>query len=220
MTHFFYKTLICGIAALLMLTTGYIHSPAQAEQLVLFPLTAEDQEDLARIEHRFNVNKTITSRFMQVASNGSYAEGDLYIERPGKMRLEYDPPSPVMLISDGTHLAYIDKDLKQATVLYLSMTPAEFLLKKDFSFKSPDITITNFSKKSGVLQVTLVKTEEPSEGSFTLVFSDSPLQLRKWIVVDGEGIITSVALLNPKYDHLINPEMFVYEVPENSRTQH
>ena len=177
-------------------------------------LTKQDIVDLLRIEKHLNTNKTIRSRFLQVSSDGSYAEGILHVQRPGKMRIEYDAPNPTMIIADGINLLYIDKKLEQVTPMLLIFTPADFILRNKITFSSEDVLVTGFSRTPGVIRVSVVKAKNPLEGQIMLVFSDSPLELRKWIVTDGQGIKTTVSLLGAEFGVQVNSDLFEYEIPD------
>jgi outer membrane lipoprotein-sorting protein len=186
---------------------------AIAAEAVAAKLSAEDLKDLKRIEIYLNNMKTLRAGFLQVSSNGNLATGKLFLSRPGKLRFEYDPPAPILMVADGTFLIYIDKELEQVTHLWLNNTPVGFLVKEDISFKD-GVTITKFHKGSNILHATMARTEDPEQGSITMIFSDKPLALRKWIVSDPQGIETTVTLNNLESGVKIDPELFKFtELP-------
>src|SRR3546814_7064037 len=82
-------------------------------------LSPDDVAAVARVERYLNDIQTLQGRFVQVSSNGAYAEGDIYLDRPGHLRFDYDPPSPVLIIANGLSLLYYDEELKEATFLPL-----------------------------------------------------------------------------------------------------
>ena len=177
-------------------------------------LNDADRADLARMEDYLNSVKTIRSRFLQISSSGDYSEGRLFLSRPGHMRIEYLPPKPLMVIVADGYLIYIDTELDQATVIPISLTPAEMLVRETISFGSDEIIITGFGRSPGVLRLSLAKADDLLEGNMTLVFSDRPLELRKWMVTDGQGEVTTVSLLGPEFEVPIDPKLFDYELPE------
>lgn len=177
-------------------------------------LAKRDIADLVRIERRLNAAKTMRARFLQVSSDGSYAEGTVHIQRPGRMRLDYDPPNPTMVIADGVNLIHIDRELDQATALLLSMTPAELILRETLSFSDDDLLVTGFSRSPGVIRISVVKAKDPLEGRITLVFSDRPLELRKWVVTDAQGVTTTVSLLGPEFGVKLDPDLFDFDMPD------
>jgi len=173
-------------------------------------LSKQDTTDLMRIQQHLNSAKTIRARFLQMSSNGEYAEGEIALQRPGRLKLTYDDPNPLMVIADGTYISYIDRELDQATTLPLSITRAELLLRASMSFFGKDVIVTGFERSPGVLRVSMVKADEALEGNITLIFSDNPLEIRKWTVTDAQGITTTVSLLGPTFNAPLSPELFKY----------
>ncbi len=176
-------------------------------------LSKEDIADLVRIENQLNGIKTMQARFLQVSSNGTYSEGQIYLSRPGRMRIEYDPPVLITVIADGSSLIYIDKEMDQVTAVLLSLTPAELLLRNDLSLVSNEILVTGFKRSPGVIRISLVKADDPLEGQLTLIFSDAPLELRKWAITDAQGVKTTVSLLGPRFGLPLDQQLFEYETP-------
>jgi outer membrane lipoprotein-sorting protein len=201
--------------AILMLATLCCGSalPASAEKAKPAPLDDAAKADIARLEGYLNGIKTLRTRFLQISQAGEAASGELTIARPGRMRFEYDPPVPMMLIADGTYLIYIDRRLEQTTHVFLRNTPIGVLVAENVKLAGP-LTVTRFVRDPGVIRVTVAKTDEAEEGSITLVFADSPLALRQWIVVDTQGVQTSVTLDALEYGVAVQPEMFRYAKPE------
>ena len=198
--------------ALAISASFILGAPAEAIIARTLVLSKQDVADLVRIERHLNINRTVQARILQVASDGSYAEGMLHIQRPGRMRLEYDPPNPTTVIADGINLIYVDRELDQATAILLRFTPAELILREDISFSSEDLLVTGFSRSPGVVRISLVHAKDPLEGRITLVFSDKPLELRKWVVTDAQGIKTTVSLLGPEFGIKLDPDLFEFKM--------
>lgn len=181
-------------------------------------LGEQDSADLARVEAYLNGIDTLRARFLQVSSDGGYAEGDLYIDRPGNMRIDYDPPVPVIVVASGSWLIYLDTKLEQVTHIPVGSTPAGILLHETVKL-SGDVTVTAFERQADALRVTLVRTKDPAEGSLTLVFSDRPLVLRKWSVIDAQGVETSVSLMETHFGETLKSDLFELDLPERSRQE-
>ena len=139
----------------------------------------------------------------------------VHIQRPGKMRLEYDPPNPTLVIADGLNLFYIDQELNQATPMLLYFTPAELILRERISFSGEEVLVTGFRRSPGVLRISIVRAKDPQEARIMLVFSDTPLGLRKWVITDAQGIQTTVSLLGPEFGVKLDPKLFEYEMPNS-----
>jgi outer membrane lipoprotein-sorting protein len=187
-------------------------SPAAAAPPKAATLSAQDRADAQRIEQYLNSVHTLAGRFQQYAPDGATATGKIYLSRPGKMRFEYDAPSPILLIADGTFVVYVDNKLKQVTYLPIGSTPAWFLLRDKVSLED-GVTITRFEHGPGVIRVTVVQTKSPDEGSLTMTFSDRPLDLKQWTVVDQQGKTTTVALSETRYDVPVSPQLFTFVDP-------
>ena len=187
-------------------------SVVKAAETITAKLSAENQQDLKRIETFLNGMETARAGFLQVSSNGAVATGELLLSRPGKIRFEYDPPATIMIIANGTFLIYIDKELKNSTHLWLSTSLIGFLVEEDIKLNG-DVTVTKFEKGSNILRVTLARTKDPEQGSITLIFSDQPLALRQWIITDQQGIRTTVTLSNLESGIKIDPKLFIFNRP-------
>lgn len=185
------------------MTPGFVHAaPAGA-----IALSAQDRAVVDRVVAYLNNIHTMESRFEQIAADGSNASGMIYVERPGKLRLQYDPPMPVMIIADGSGIYYWDSKLEQLSQTRVEDTPAWFLLRPDIR-ASGDITITRFERRPGIIQLTMVETQHPELGTVTLAFADQPLQLRQWTIIDAQGRPVTVTLTDPRFGMPIPPLMF------------
>ena len=203
------------LVKIILVIAIFLSFPTRSEALFArtLKLTKKDIADIIRIEAHLNSSKTVRARFLQLSSDGSYGEGIVHIQRPGMMRLEYDPPNPTLVIADGLNLFYIDKKLNQATPMLLYFTPAELLLRERISFSGEGILVTGFRRSPGVLRISIVRSEDPEEAQIMLVFSDSPLGLRKWVITDSQGVKTTVSLLGPEFGVKIDSKLFEYEMP-------
>ncbi len=120
----------------LLLAPALLATPALAQQrapappaAAAFTPTERDRADLARIEAYLNALTTMRARFLQIAQNGAAAEGTAWIWRPGRMRFEYDPPEPLLLVADGGQFLMYDRELRAPTTLLVSRTPLGILLR-------------------------------------------------------------------------------------------
>ena len=177
-------------------------------------LTAQDQADLARIGAYLNAIRTLKAHFLQVAPDGATSGGTVWMQRPGRMRFQYDPPSPLLLVAGHGLFVYYDRELRQVTNIPLGATPLGLLLRDAITL-SGDVTVTGFSRAPGLVQVTLVRTASPGDGSLTLVFADAPLALRQWAVIDGQRRETRVTLYNVEPGGSFNQDMFTLVDPKD-----
>jgi outer membrane lipoprotein-sorting protein len=154
---------------------------------------AEDQKLISQVEAYLNGLTAITANFLQVAADGSTRTGKAWLQRPGKMRFQYDPPDPQLLVAGFGLLVYNDPELDQTTNIPLSATPLGILLAQHVVLTG-SVTVTHIGRDPGEVEITLIRTGKAGEGSLTLVFSTSPLQLRQWQVLDAQNRETRVSL--------------------------
>ncbi|CAO3410853.1 Outer membrane lipoprotein carrier protein LolA [Azospirillum largimobile] len=190
-----------------MLAQSAVAAPASPVSL-----SAQDQAVVAKVEEYLNGITTLQSKFLQVAPNGRQATGTFYLWRPGRMRLEYDRPLKDFIVADGSFVFYWDGEMRQQSSAPIGSTLADFILRKNIRL-SGDVTVTEVFQAPGVIEVSLLETKDPGKGTLTLVFEDRPFQLRKWRVLDAQGMTTEVALLNPRTDVTFDREMFYFKEP-------
>jgi len=174
------------------------------------PLTQQDTLELQRIAAYLNNIRTMTARFQQTANNGGVSAGHLWVARPGRMRFEYDPPTPITLLADSASVYYWDKQLNQTSKYELRQTPAWFFLRDPISFGA-EVVVTRFEHLGGIVRVTVVESAQPDAGSLTLDFSENPLTLRQWTVIDQQGKRTIVSLSDLQYGMTLDPKLFQYQ---------
>jgi outer membrane lipoprotein-sorting protein len=163
--------------------------------------------DLARIQAYLNGIRTLRAHFVQVAPDEAVTQGTALMQRPGKMRFQYDPPSPFLLVANYGTLFFHDAQLGQTSNIPLGRTPLGILLSEQITL-SGDITVTKTARVPGQIQVSLVRTANPGEGTLTLIFADNPLTLRQWIVLDAQGKQTRVTFTNMEVGVAIDAKSF------------
>lgn len=204
------------MAAAIALAT--VSAPAVAAPKAV-ALSAQDQATLARVEQYLNSVHTLQSKFIQVAPNGHQTTGTFYLSRPGKMRLEYDPPVKDFVVADGAFLFYWDGEMRQQSSAPIGSTLADFILRKEVRLAG-DVTVTDVFQAPGVVEVSLVETKDPGKGTLTLMFEDRPFQLRKWRVLDAQGLTTEVALVNPRTGVQFDAGMFYFKEPSKTGSEY
>jgi len=156
-------------------------------------ISSRDRTDIQRVEAYLNGLTTLRARFIQIAQNGATAQGTALIWRPGRMRFDYDPPEPLLLIANAGQFMHYDKELRQPSIVPVGSTPLGILLREQIRL-SGDVTVTGVQREQGLLRITLYRTGNAAEGRLTLVLADNPMELRQWLVVDGQGRTTRVTL--------------------------
>ncbi len=172
-------------------------------------------EDIERAEKYLQDMKTAQSRFVQTTHNGQQLVGTFYLSRPGKLRFEYDPPVENFVVADGTFIYFYDAELDEQTNAPIQATLANFFLRDDFSF-SDDLVVDKARESNGLLMITVVQADEPEGGSITFAFSKKPFELKKWRVVDGQGLITEVELFYLKMGVKHDKDLFYFVDPNKT----
>jgi outer membrane lipoprotein-sorting protein len=197
----------CSIPVALLSRAG-----ARAAVPVAGTLTPQDNADLQRIASYLTSIRTMYAKFQQASAGpASGITGQLWMARPGRMRFEYDPPSPILLLADTFYVYYVDKQLVQMSKVGLKSTPAWLLLRDPITFN--DLIVTRFERGANTLRVSVVDKAEPDSGSLTMVFSDNPLMLRQWSIVDQQRKTTTVSLFDERFGVALDPKLFVYQDP-------
>lgn len=168
---------------------------------------------MERIERYLNSITTLRSRFLQISPAGDIARGTVLISRPGKMRIDYDPPVPVLIVTEGGWLMFYDKELEASSYTSLDDSLAGFLVRPRIQLGG-DVMVRDLDRAKSVVRVTIVRRDAPESGALTLVFSENPLSLRQWTLIDGRGGETRVALENPLFNGKIDAKEFDFTPPE------
>lgn len=204
------------VAGLALAVAGLVSLPgsARAEPVATFSLSEQDRADLVRIEEYFNSFETLRARFQQYAVESGTSTGNIYLRRPGRLRVEYDPPVPVVIVADGILVSYYDKDLDQVDQLPLKSSPVWFLLENKVEFDE-HVTITAIERDASSLRVSMYQTDDPDVGKVTLIFTDNPLELRQWTVIDAQGTEVRVGLEQVALGGALANELFATPVPRS-----
>jgi outer membrane lipoprotein-sorting protein len=187
-------------------------SPAQA-----LSLSPEQEQAIDGISKFLNSFKTMQGEFTQVSPKGNLSRGVFYIAKPGKMRFEYAPPNPFLIVSDGTWLTVKNVKKEKGDQFPLSQTPLRLVLAKKVDILK-DTKILDFQDQDGILSVTLEdKKNTLGSGQLTLVFDRTRNALQQWVVIDGKGRRTTVTLENVVADVEADPKLFVVKINRKTK---
>ncbi|TDQ84268.1 outer membrane lipoprotein-sorting protein [Dongia mobilis] len=195
-----------GLAVLPLLASPHFGGLAAADA-VPANLTPEDRSDIGRIEDYLNGITTMQAKFQQYSAKGGIAFGTIYLKRPGFIRIEYDPPSPMLIVSDSVSLHYYDPELDQINRVPVSSSPIWFLLKDEVRFGG-DVTVTAFQRAPNSFAITIRQTDDAEEGAVMLELGDRPLELRQWTVTDAKSQEVRVGLFNAQFGMDLDQQLF------------
>ena len=155
-------------------------------------------------EYLKNLN-TLEASFIQISSDGDIKRGKIFLNLPGKLRIDYIEPDDLLITSNGFWLTVQNKKLKQTNNIPLERTPLNLFLNKKFNFD--DNSNIKFKIENNV--ITLTFFEDQKESKFELEFNSNPLRLRKWIIIDEFENKTSVMLQNIEMDVKLSNKIFI-----------
>jgi outer membrane lipoprotein-sorting protein len=174
------------------------------------------QKTIARIQDYLSGLTSITSEFTQVAPDGNLTSGRFFLERPGKMRWQYNPPTPILMVANGSEMIYYDYELEQISHIPLDSTLIGFLAQAKIRFDN-SVGIISFEEKTGSIRIGVSQKERPSDGQLVLEFSDKPMLIRNMVVTDASGQVTTVSLNNANFGAKIDAKLFDFRDPRKPR---
>jgi outer membrane lipoprotein-sorting protein len=151
---------------------------------------------------------SLTGRFVQVGPDGKRTEGDLYLQKPGKVRFDYAAPSPIELIADGQSVVVRDRKLATQDLYPLSQTPLRFLLANNIDLLRDTTLTAVYADDVFVTVVIEEKTPVVGTNRLMMMFGAKDMQLRQWTVTDPQGYDTTVALYNLDSTKKPDPSLF------------
>jgi outer membrane lipoprotein-sorting protein len=151
--------------------------------------------------------RTLVGDFVQIAPDGGRSRGKFYLQKPGRLRFDYDPPSRVELIADGQSLAVRDRKLATQDIYPLSQTPLRFLLEDRIDLRRTDL-VGVYADSMFVSVVIEQKQIFGGTHRLRLMFGANDFRLRQWTIADEQGSGTTVAVYNLNAGKKLDPELF------------
>jgi outer membrane lipoprotein-sorting protein len=169
---------------------------------------ANQKAQAAKVSSYLSSLQQLSGNFVQVASDGSKTKGDFYIQKPGKVRFEYDAPTPIAIIADGSSLAVRDRKLATQDIYPLSQTPLRFLLSDRIDLLK-DTNVVNITADDVFISVTIEEKQALIGTSrLMLMVGVKDGQLKQWTVTDPQGYDTTVAVYNLDPSKKVDPGLF------------
>lgn len=185
------------LAALCAAPLVAIGGPAFAQQSVIDGIN----------EYLTNL-QSATARFTQKSAGGGSVSGTFYMQKPGKMRFEYDPPFPALIVADGFTLAIFDLKSNRGPQRYpQSSTPLSLLTRQNVSVTQSKF-VRMIETKGGRIHVTMFDPKAPKNGTMRMIFSRYPIELVEWVIVDSSGAESIVELEKLDKNTELNSRLF------------
>lgn len=175
--------------------------------------TDQQKADLDKVSAYLNNIHSLKADFIQIGPDGSAAQGELDIQKPGQIRFAFQPPSPVQIVATGGSIYVKNSRLNTVDRYSLSDTPLGILLNENIDLKT-NRSVLGVFEQSGSLIVQARTALNQNRSNITLVFSLPALELRQWIVKDNQGGNTTVALGNMQIGAHLDPTIFTVPVKD------
>jgi outer membrane lipoprotein-sorting protein len=168
-----------------------------------------------RISMYLSSMQSLVGDFVQVGPDGRRTQGQFYIQKPGKVRFEYDPPTPIAIIADGESVVVRDRKLATQDLYPLSQTPLRFLLSDRIDLMRDTKLVGVYADE--VFATVVIEERQPVIGTSRLMmmFGAKDLQLRQWTVTDAQGYDTTVAVYNLDSTKRPDPNLFRIDYTRN-----
>jgi outer membrane lipoprotein-sorting protein len=169
---------------------------------------ANQKAQAAKVSSYLSSLQTLVGNFVQVGPDGSKTKGDFYIQKPGKVRFEYEAPSPIAIIADGSSVAVRDRKLATQDIYPLSQTPLRYLLSDRIDLLK-DTNVVNVTADDVFVSVTIEEKQALIGTSrLMLMVGAKDGQLKQWTVTDPQGYDTTVAVYNLDTSKKVDPGLF------------
>lgn len=170
-------------------------------------LSPEQLTTVQAVNRYFNSITTFEGKFLQTGPDGGETTGYFVIDRPGKMRFRYYPPSQLDIIVDGRTVAVDDKAMGSQTLYLLSETPLRFLLDRNINLLE-EAVVQSVSADSDFIVIVLQDPGTFVTNHLTLYFDARTTELKQWTVTDDQGFDTTIAIYETKIGTPTKPEWF------------
>jgi outer membrane lipoprotein-sorting protein len=169
---------------------------------------ASQKAQAAKVSTYLSSLQTLVGNFVQVGPDGSKTKGDFYIQKPGKVRFEYEAPSPIAIIADGSSVAVRDRKLATQDIYPLSQTPLRYLLSDRIDLLK-DTNVVSVTADDVFVSVTIEEKQALIGTSrLMLMIGTKDGQLKQWTVTDPQGYDTTVAVYNLDSSKKVDPGLF------------
>jgi outer membrane lipoprotein-sorting protein len=171
-------------------------------------LKPEQRAIIDRINNYLSSTQVLSGNFVQVGPDGRRSQGEFYIQKPGRVRFDYDPPSPIDIIADGETVVVRDRRLATQDIYPLSQTPLRFLLSDHVDLMKDTNLVAVYADDVFITAVVEEKNVIVGTSRLMIMFSAKDMQLKQWTVTDPQGFDTTVAVYNLDTSTRPNPGMF------------
>ena len=160
-----------------------------------------------KIENFFENFTTLEANFIQVSPSGNVSNGKIYLDLPGKLRIEYENPKNLLITCKGFWIVIQDRDAKTTNNIPVKNTPFSILLENKAFLRNQNIK-TEYSIAAGIISLKVKSQSNDKQESLVLEFSENPFNLKKWVIQDSLGENTTVLIQNARYNNKLSHVLF------------
>ncbi len=165
------------------------------------------QSAILQIEKFFKNFTTLEANFIQVSPSGNVSNGKIYLDLPGKLRLDYENPNSLLITCKGFWIVIQDRSTKTTNNIPVKSSPFAVLLQNTSFLNNQNIR-KEYNIEAGVISLKLKSQNNYNQESLVLEFSENPFSLKKWVIQDSLGENTTVLIQNAKYNNKLSHLLF------------
>lgn len=207
--------LILASIMLAGLAAGSVRAAQNAEPITL---TDEQRAAIARVNDYINSFQTLRGDFVQTSDKGQSVKGVLMVSKPGKIRFDYAPPSPLLIVSDGKWLTIKNKVKERGDQVPLKATPLRLIVAPKIDLLS-ETAVLSVDEADGITSIALADKKDRMGGYIVLMYDNQKNELQQWIIVDGKGRRTTVQFANLEKDVELNEKLFLETIRRNKQVK-
>tara|TARA_B100000212_G_scaffold51010_1_gene33057 strand:- start:654 stop:1271 length:618 start_codon:yes stop_codon:yes gene_type:complete len=167
----------------------------------------KNQSVIFKIENFFENLITLEANFIQVSPSGNVSNGKIYMDLPGKLRIDYENPSNLLITCKGFWIVIQDREAKTTNNIPVKNSPFAILLENTSLLNNQNIK-TEYSVEAGIISLKFKSQKNDNQESLVLEFSENPFSLKKWVIQDSLGENTTVLIQNAKYNNKLSHLLF------------
>jgi outer membrane lipoprotein-sorting protein len=211
-----------SLAAAAALATSFtlmpvmVSAPAEAAKAKSIELTQEQSDAVGRINAFFNSFKTMRGDFIQKSEKGRALKGVMFISKPGKLRFEFAPPTPLLIASDGKWVTFKNTQKERGDQWPLSSTPFRFIVSPELDLMK-EAVVTRIEQVEGFTTVGFADKKGSLKGEIAMVYDETRGELAQWVITDNKGVRTTVILSNIEKDVKIDPKLFQVTIKRKAK---
>jgi outer membrane lipoprotein-sorting protein len=192
----------------IMIATAVAGLAQAAQKAEPITLNDEQRAAIARVNDYINSFQTLRGDFVQTSDKGQSVKGVVMLSKPGKIRFDYAPPSPLLIVSDGKWLTIKNKVKERGDQVPLKATPLRLIVAPKIDLMAETVVLS-VEDADGLTSIALADKKDQMGGYIVLIYDNNQNELQQWIIVDGKGRRTTVQFANLEKDVELNQKLFL-----------